>query len=541
LSKKIVDETDNKSDIKQKKKSTSEPDKSPQTSSTPLRKSSLKSSETEKSKISKKKKTDDDYELPEIPDYERPELESYEKSEFTPSEFVKTEIPKKGVFKVESSRPKEMKAEDVKTNDVEKPKKAEVETKSIEKVPNEVKKSVEKSKEIVKKEKVVKEPEPQPVEDFSVKKLRKASIKNEEEKIEVPKKVEEKETVKLPKWKKYEELPEIDEFVRPELEVYEKSDFTPSEFQKTEIPKKGIEKLDPPPRRESIKEEIKQKPDTKQPKVEEKDDKKLNIKPGTKKPIEEVVEPTPKVGTKTPQKDPIPNDQPRKPSLKSFEKPEDIIEPVKKLKTPSKSKQDDLPDIADLNRPELEKYEKVELEPSEKTLSRPKTKINPQIVDEDDTDFTVKNIKPKQKKSSEEESTSAAIKTKSQNPPPFAEENVSKDIVIKEPIEIKITEPEENAKKSVTFDANTKPADDSEKKKKPRRIYDPMAWVPDKEIVEEETQAQVEEETKAEPIPIPNPEPPKRVRPKYDPFAYVPDKEDVAPSDNNVDDNKVNT
>lgn len=39
-----------------------------------------------KKKVVKKKPSDKDYELPEIPDYERPELEKYEKSDFSPAE-----------------------------------------------------------------------------------------------------------------------------------------------------------------------------------------------------------------------------------------------------------------------------------------------------------------------------------------------------------------------------------------------------------------------------------------------------------------------
>lgn len=43
--------------------------------------------ETPAKKVVKKKKpSDKDYELPEIPDYERPELEKYHKSDFSPAE-----------------------------------------------------------------------------------------------------------------------------------------------------------------------------------------------------------------------------------------------------------------------------------------------------------------------------------------------------------------------------------------------------------------------------------------------------------------------
>lgn len=55
--------------------------------------------------------------------------------------------------------------------------------------------------------------------------LRKVAVAPKEE----PKKVEVKKTkVKIPKAKKYEELPEIPDYERPELEVYEASDFDPN-------------------------------------------------------------------------------------------------------------------------------------------------------------------------------------------------------------------------------------------------------------------------------------------------------------------------
>lgn len=47
--------------------------------------------------------------------------------------------------------------------------------------------------------------------------------------MEEPKKEEVKRTkVKVPKAKKYEELPEIPDYERPELEIYEESEFDPN-------------------------------------------------------------------------------------------------------------------------------------------------------------------------------------------------------------------------------------------------------------------------------------------------------------------------
>lgn len=62
-------------------------------------------------------------------------------------------------------------------------------------------------------------------EPIQLPKLRKVAVAPKEE----PKKVEVKKTkVKIQKPKKYEELPEIPDYERPELEVYEASDFDPN-------------------------------------------------------------------------------------------------------------------------------------------------------------------------------------------------------------------------------------------------------------------------------------------------------------------------
>lgn len=63
-------------------------------------------------------------------------------------------------------------------------------------------------------------------------------------KVEEPKKEEPKRTkIKIPKAKKYEDLPEIPDYERPELEIYEESEFDPSKLEKAvPTPLQEIEK-----------------------------------------------------------------------------------------------------------------------------------------------------------------------------------------------------------------------------------------------------------------------------------------------------------
>lgn len=63
-------------------------------------------------------------------------------------------------------------------------------------------------------------------------------------KVEEPKKEEPKRTkVKIPKAKKYEDLPEIPDYERPDLEIYEESEFDPSKMEKAvPTPLQEIEK-----------------------------------------------------------------------------------------------------------------------------------------------------------------------------------------------------------------------------------------------------------------------------------------------------------
>lgn len=63
----------------------------------------------------------------------------------------------------------------------------------------------------------------QKVEELQLPKLRKVSITPKEEPV---KKEVKKTKVKIPKAKKYEELPEIPDYERPQLEIYEESEFS---------------------------------------------------------------------------------------------------------------------------------------------------------------------------------------------------------------------------------------------------------------------------------------------------------------------------
>lgn len=78
----------------------------------------------------------------------------------------------------------------------------------------------------------------QPVE-IELPKLKKVAKPKEEPKKEEPKRTK----VKIPKAKKYEDLPEIPDYERPELEVYEESEFEPTKLEKgIEVPMKQAEK-----------------------------------------------------------------------------------------------------------------------------------------------------------------------------------------------------------------------------------------------------------------------------------------------------------
>lgn len=69
-------------------------------------------------------------------------------------------------------------------------------------------------------------------EALALPKLRKVSVVPKEEPV---KKEVKKTKVKVPKAKKYEELPEIPDYERPQLEVYEESDFNQSKAGEKQI------------------------------------------------------------------------------------------------------------------------------------------------------------------------------------------------------------------------------------------------------------------------------------------------------------------
>lgn len=73
---------------------------------------------------------------------------------------------------------------------------------------------------------------PKVEEALGLPKLRKVSVVPKEEPV---KKEVKKTKVKVPKAKKYEELPEIPDYERPQLEVYEESDFNQSKAGEKQI------------------------------------------------------------------------------------------------------------------------------------------------------------------------------------------------------------------------------------------------------------------------------------------------------------------
>lgn len=69
-------------------------------------------------------------------------------------------------------------------------------------------------------------------------KLKKVAKPKEEPKKEEPKRTK----VKIPKAKKYEDLPEIPDYERPDLEIYEESEFDPTKLERAvETPMKQAE------------------------------------------------------------------------------------------------------------------------------------------------------------------------------------------------------------------------------------------------------------------------------------------------------------
>jgi hypothetical protein len=403
---------------------------------------------------------------------------------------------------------------------------------------------------------------------------------------------------KVTKKPKYEELPEIPDYEKPQLETYEPSDFDPSKNIK--------EKAEA-----SLKPKVQEKASLKDPKTTEKpkDDDSSAIKDYEKAELERYekseyeniqkgseTKMKPKLEQKAKQ-EPEPVFQ--KPTLKKTAKEvpaEEVVETKPKIKFGPKPKYEELPKIPEYDKPELENYEESDFNPSkrgsrdenaipkkeiEEEPKKPQKKIaikiDESILDKKSLLKPADKNKPRGKPKIEPESVSIqtpkfALKKpvedtpdtkmswKKPKPPTIAEECVSKDITVKgepewredTPIEITITEPEEpqasdrklslkqedeGTKKSVSFDKDAKENEPTEKKKIPRKKYDPLAYIPDEDVV-------MEEESSQSPIPQII-EPPKstetpKPRIKYDPFKYVPDKEDGSPVDS-VDDSKVNT
>lgn len=261
------------------------------------------------------------------------------------------------------------------------------------------------------------------------------------------------------------ELPVIPDYDRPDLEQYEPSEFNPSDFSKRqEIPAKGVFKVN------SDKENLMKSQDNNITPASEKKSILKNETPpskdNSKKKSEKIVEDniSKSVDVSRPELKKLPDDDK---SQSKIEKNDNVIS------LPKWKKYQDIAEIDDFFTPELEVYEKTDYNRKDK-----------------DSDLATNVDFTKEKESV--------------------------------PIEILITEPEEPIKKSVSFDPTTKdPSDDSQKKKKPRRVYDPLAWISDEENADE-TQAQIETD-----ILTPLPDLPKKSKPKYDPFAYIPDKDDV--------------
>lgn len=377
---------------------------------------------------------------------------------------------------------------------------------------------------------------------------------------------------KAAKKAKYEELPEIPDYERPELEVYDPNDFDPTvrEREGLSFPEREKEQPEVSERRRSSvkakKEELAKIEDYEKPKLEkyektpfqpakkeevEAPKSSIDVKPNTAiaramelagirrkssvkvedvpdqnrllkasggglrgKPSEEEGKPTELEPT------------PRKSSLKSDKTLFDA---------PKKQKYDPLPEIPDYDRPDLETYEESDFdptkkekadapmpaskakeeEPKKKSMLKPNAKSSIDPTNEDFGEINMSTPKaPIKKTSTEAEAAEAKFKQPATlKPPTVVEEAASKSIVIKEPveeapIEIMITDSEGSSKNS------DQAAADEAKKRAKRTKYDPMAYIPDDD---DETPAPAPAEPET---PKPSPS-----RAKYDPLKYTPDKE----------------
>lgn len=285
------------------------------------------------------------------------------------------------------------------------------------------------------------------------------------------------------KKKKYEDLPEIPDYERPELEKYEESDFDPTKKEREPL-KFGQREPEDMPQKAKLSSEIDEGlpeiADIERPELEKYKKTPLEVK----KKEEEPPAQKPKYGRAA---KPGAEDEPaQKGKLGSIEKPKDEDKPEEKsfkTRKPAAKTEEFVPG------------EMFKLKPLDK-----KKKAEPEA----DEDVAVSLNAPKKpiKKTSTEDSADAKITPKKTiKPKPTIEENTSKDIVVKGPVE-----------------------------EVPIEIM----------ITEEEDPALAEEARDTFDAPPPRPQSPRH---KYDPFKYIPDKDDVASLDNvdGSEDKEVNT
>lgn len=308
------------------------------------------------------------------------------------------------------------------------------------------------------------------------------------------------------KKKKYEELPEIPDYDRPDLEQYEASDFDPSKYVKTPLefatrtPEKPAEKpvVTKPNVKQHRQDELEEIPDYERPQLEKFE--KTPFEPAAK--AAESVE------------------KGLKPKDEAKAEPEVKVE-VPKKKTPKAAKDKQFDDFVP--------GKVFQLKPTSK---KPKPK-----TEEESTEATIGAPAPALK-SSEGESADAKLKVKKEKKPSTVEEAASKNIVIKgadvlmdspEDYEEIVTSaqeaksgdggkasPETDSNKSVEKKSET---DDSTAKKKARRTKNgALELIPD----EADEDKFLEENAS---IPSPDSQSQAPTRTKYDPLKFIPDKE----------------
>lgn len=382
--------------------------------------------------------------------------------------------------------------------------------------------------------------------EFTPTKYEKAELKPVEEEKKTAAETKPK-TLQVAKKK---DLPEIEDYEKPDLEKYEKTGFAPT--------KKNLET-----------DEQKKEKNIKSPTQRPEEELKKNLKPVLKAVSAETENKDstgkPKLNPNAKYEDLPLIEEHEGPQLEKYVKSD--FEPTKKDESaPEKSvaelKQEKI--IAPPGEPKNQKRMATKIDESvadKKSLLKPSTRGKPKPVTEESTEVTLG--KPKSPlKSSTGETADAKIKQKKPGTPSVKEESVSKNIVIDgeelqnpfskddAPIEIQITEPDEqnskkavekleddSYKKSVSFDKNAKSAEAEEKKKIRRSRYDPMAYIPDEDVIMEEEPSALEIAVPETPIPVPSIV--RKPSLKYDPFRYIPDKDD-SPSVENVDDTEVN-